>query len=94
MNMKRKYGGAQREMHRTKIKQAVGYLGPNEIIIEVGYEQHMVLQEDRKSGLLGNLKSAGMDIYVLKGKRVCGLRVISRKFLISVTKIIRKGRVK
>ena len=32
-------------MHPTKINQEVGYLGPHENIIEVGDDQHMVLQE-------------------------------------------------
>ena len=39
------YGRAQLERHPTNIKQEVGYLGPQEQIIEVGDEQHMVFQE-------------------------------------------------
>ena len=39
------YGGAQPKMHKTKIKQTNGYLGPYQRILEVGDEQHMVFQE-------------------------------------------------
>ena len=39
------YGGAQQEMHSTKIKQEVGYLGMHEKIIETGDENHMLFQE-------------------------------------------------
>ena len=44
--------------------------------------------------MLGNIKSAGVDIYLVKGNRVVELQDIDRKKYISVTKIIRKERVK
>ena len=38
------YGGAQRGMHRTNIKQEVDYLDPHERIIEVRDINHMIFQ--------------------------------------------------
>ena len=32
-------------MHPTNIKNKVGYLGPHEKILDVGYKKHVVLQE-------------------------------------------------
>ena len=45
MRMNSGYGGAQKEMHQTKIKQEVGYLGLHEKIIEVQDDNHMVFQD-------------------------------------------------
>ena len=45
MKMNSEYSGSQRYIHLTKIKQEVGYIGPHEKIIEVGYEMHMLFQE-------------------------------------------------
>ena len=91
-------------MHPTNIKHEVGYLGPNELIFEVGYQQHMLikqgsdvpfwmnsqehiamqfsqyddpqLKDKTKDELLVNLESAGVDISVMKGKRVGKLQDI------------------
>ena len=52
------------------------------------------LKDKTKAELLGNIKSAGVDIYLVKGNRVVELQDIDRKKYISVTKIIRKERVK
>ena len=43
--MKSSYGVSQLDMHPTKIKQGVGYLGPHDQILEAVYDQHMVFQE-------------------------------------------------
>ena len=48
------------------------------------------LEDKTKDELLGNLKSAGVDISVVCGKRVGYLQDIYYKNLISVTNIIRK----
>ena len=45
MKMNSGYGGAQREIRPTNIKQEVGYLFPYEKIIELGGEKHMLFQE-------------------------------------------------
>ena len=47
-------------------------------IIKYGDPQ---LKDKTKDELLSNLKSAGVDIYVVKGKRVDELQDTSRKFL-------------
>ena len=88
-------------MHPTNIKNKVGYLGPHEKILDVGYKKHVVLQEggdvplwmnpqervstkfdhyndmslkdNTKSELLGKIKSTGVGMSVMKGKKVGGL---------------------
>ena len=83
------------------------YLGPHEIIIQVGYQQHIIFQEGNdvplwmtpqellatkfsqydepqlkdktNAELLGNLKSARVDISVVKGKRAGELQDIYPK---------------
>ena len=115
-------GGAQQQIHPTKIKQEVGYLCLYKIIIEVGNGQHMVFQEGSdvpfcmtpqervaakfiqydeaqlkdktKAELSVNIKSAGMDISVVKKNRLGKMQGISREKIISVTTRIRKERVK
>ena len=52
------------------------------------------LKYKTKDELLSNFKSAGVDISVLKGTRVDELQDIRRKKYLSITKIIRKERVK
>ena len=52
------------------------------------------LKNNTKAQLLGNIKSSGVDISVVKEKRVGDLQDIPCKILISVKNIIRKERVK
>ena len=52
------------------------------------------LKYKTKAELIGNIKSAGTDISILKWKRLGELQDISHKNPISVTKIIRKESVK
>ena len=47
-----------------------------------------------KAELLGKLKSTGVDIFVVKGKRVGELQDTTLKKMISITNIIRMERVK
>ena len=56
MKMNSEYGVAQQEMHLTYIKQEFGYLGPHELIIEVGYGQHVVFQKGGDISLWMNLQ--------------------------------------
>ena len=43
-NINSGYGVAHQDMHPTKIKHEVAYLGPHEQILGVGDEKHMVFQ--------------------------------------------------
>ena len=45
MKMNIGYGGAQQEIHPTNTNKEVSYLGPHELILEVGYDNNMVFQE-------------------------------------------------
>ena len=52
------------------------------------------LKDNKNDELFSNIKSAGVDVSVVKEKRVGDMQDILRKNSISVTKIIRKERVK
>ena len=52
------------------------------------------LKDNKKDELIGNIKSTGIYISVVKGKRVGDLQDISRDNYISVTNIISKERMK
>ena len=60
------------------------------IATKLSQYDELQLKENTKAELLGNLKIADMDIYVVKGRRVGKLQDISHKHFISVTRRISK----
>ena len=54
----------------------------------------VVLKNKTQDELISDLKSAGVDISVVKDERLCEMQDISCKIYISVTNLIIKERVK
>ena len=67
------------------------YMTPKECLVK-NFSQYdeLLLIDHTKAELLGKPKSTGVDVYIVKGKRVVKMQDVSRKNYTSVTKIIRK----
>ena len=64
------------------------------VVMKFSQYAEFPLKDKTKSELIGNLNITGIDIAVVKGDRLSGLRGISHGNLISVTKRLSKESVK